>query len=343
MHQHQTRRHFVDKQNGSIPNSAIYCHFDFIHNIDVQYSTNSTNMWGDHESVSFMISYDRFRDENECIMEESTSYFCDDSKHDWSAALTYIEKHIKYRQQHFKTHYDRDISQFICYSDNGEFCCSAFIAKLGEIAQRLNVIINWNFTAAGHSKGKHDGEGHVVKTECRAAVSTDKILYDIEQEPYSVTIKNHMNRYFNNDNGKFAFTRKFFSIPEENISHHKSGDICKTLKGITKYHSFRIESAEKVYYRTLTCHCNCCANAKWDDCRSNQICGDWIRYDWKFVNNNSNTTIRHRKRRRTDNDCNTAKRVKYTYQYQPYNANNSNSPQPNFYMNCSMNSCNVQM
>ena len=100
--------------------------------------------------------------------------------------MIYIEKHIKYRQNYFKTHYDRDISQFICYFDNGEFCCSAFIAKLGEIAERLNITINWNFTAASHSKRKHDGEGHVIKSECRAAVSSDDILCDIEQEPCSV-------------------------------------------------------------------------------------------------------------------------------------------------------------
>ena len=90
MHQHQTRRDFVHEQNGSMPKNAAHCYFDFIHDIDVRYSTNSNNMWGDHENVSFTVSNDRYRDENECITEESSSCFCDDSKHDWSAALTFL-------------------------------------------------------------------------------------------------------------------------------------------------------------------------------------------------------------------------------------------------------------
>ena len=39
-------------------------------------------MWGDRESVSFLVAYERFKNNSHNIIEESTSYFCDDPKHD---------------------------------------------------------------------------------------------------------------------------------------------------------------------------------------------------------------------------------------------------------------------
>ena len=98
---------------------------------------------------------------------------------------------------------------------------------------------------------------------------------------------------------------------------------CKTLKGSTSYHSFRIKNSETVYHRTLTCHCNNCINMKWEDCKCDKICGDWARYDWKYINNtnnNSNTTMRRRKRKRNDNNDNPKpKRQRYSYQYESHN------------------------
>ena len=44
IHQHQTRRDFVLKKFGTLPKDACYCHFDFIHNVAVHYSTVSNGM-----------------------------------------------------------------------------------------------------------------------------------------------------------------------------------------------------------------------------------------------------------------------------------------------------------
>ena len=108
----------------------------------------------------------------------------------------------------------------ICYSDNGKFKCSGFLCKLGEIAEKLGIIIVWNFTAAGHSKGKHGGEGHVIKTECRSAKISDAITFDKRKGPYSVSIANHMKIHFNNQNNKFAFDKTFESVSTQDIKHH---------------------------------------------------------------------------------------------------------------------------
>ena len=234
IHQHQTRRDFVDKRTGRIPPDSIYCHFDFIHNIDVSVH------WGDSEKVAYMVSYDRFRDETECIEEESNHYFCDDKKHDWGAALTYIRKHLTFRKQQFEHDYSRQLKQAICYSDNGEFRCSGFFCKLGEMAEKLNTSIVWNFTAAGHSKGKHDGEGHVIKAEYRSAMISDTIKFDKRKEPYSTSIAKHMTSHFNNDNKQYAFDRTFDSISVHDIKHYKSKEVCKRIGGISNYHSFLI-------------------------------------------------------------------------------------------------------
>ena len=37
IHQHQTRRDFIDKITGRIPTDTLVCHYDFINAIPVQY------------------------------------------------------------------------------------------------------------------------------------------------------------------------------------------------------------------------------------------------------------------------------------------------------------------
>ena len=152
-----------------------------------------------------------------------------------------------------------------------------------------------------------------------------------------------MKQHFNNENGKFAFARKFFSIPEQAISHYNSKDACKTLKKMTKCHCFQIDNPNTVYYRTLTCHCNICSNGKWNDCKCSKICGDWISYDWKHVNNVDSNATMARRRKRSDSDGNEAKRRKYSHQFQPFNTNNCNSLQLNFFVDFSMNVDDVQV
>ena len=114
------------------------------------------------------------------------------------------------------------------------------MAKVGEIADDLDVIIEWNFTAAGHSKGKHDAEGHVIKTEIRSAILSGAIRFNKPAVPYSVTIINHLSSHFHPNNPDHKFNRYFFSIPENTITNIKAGDTCKTLTGISSYHCFLI-------------------------------------------------------------------------------------------------------
>ena len=68
---------------------------------------------------------------------------------------------MKWRIECFECKYNKHVNQSLCYSDESEFLCSGFIAKLGQIAAYLNVTIIWNFTGSCHGKGKHDGEGHI--------------------------------------------------------------------------------------------------------------------------------------------------------------------------------------
>ena len=296
LHQHQTRRDFVDKTTGKIPSDSVYCHFDFINNIPVQYSTMELGAWGDGETVSYMVSYDRFRNELDYITEQSYHYLCDDKKHDWSAAIVYIKQHLLRRCQEFRSKYKRSIRQFICYSDQGEFKCSGFLYKLGCIANELGVTIVWNFTCSGHSKGKHDGEGHVTKTEYRQAVTEDKVQFNIRSEPYSVTLCNYMNVHFDDQGGDHSFDRQYFSIAKDDINHIKSSSVVRTMSGISKYHCFVIKNTKYVWYRKLSCHCTECTDGLYTQCRHSSICGPYSSYTWikpnhavkKTQNNNNN-------------------------------------------------------
>ena len=289
--QHQSRRDFIDFKFGTIKNDSIYCHFDFINNIKALWDDMSNGMWGDRESVSFMVSYDRFRDEKDKIIEESDSYFCDDPKHDWSAAIIFIRKHLIKRINEFKDKYHRNLEHIFAWSDNGEFKCSGFLCKISEIADELNVIIHWNFTKGGHSKGKHDGEGHVVKSEYRSAVLSGLINMNIQREPYSLTLKNYMTMHFNKK-GVSKYTRSFHHVPAEEINHFTSKSVCQTLDGINSYHCFLIFHSKEVLCRVHSCHCDWCVTGSgWQRCLSSSVCGNWIRKRWKKVGVKSSSTV----------------------------------------------------
>ena len=111
-------------------------------------------------------------------------------------------------------------------------------------------------------------------------MAADKILYDIEQEPYSETITNYMRSHFNNGNKQWSFTRNFFHIPADDISHFTAGTVCKTMPGISKYHCFKITNSKSMQYRWLSCH-------------AKAICGDWSKpYEFKLIDTvNINTNM----------------------------------------------------
>lgn len=237
----------------------------------------SNNMWADGEKVAFMIAYDRFRDADSNIIEESNSYFCDDKKHDWSATVEYVKRHIAFRKEYFQEHYGRTLEHFMFWSDNGECCCGAFIAEIAKLAAHFNVVITWNFTVAGHSKGKHDGEGHVVKSECRSAISADLILFHRGKEPYSITLRNYMQSFFGDESKKFKFTRHFTSIPASDITHYAAKSVLKkTLKGIMGIHCFIMANAQRIMYRKHSCCCaRCIDGIGYSACTRSSICGEW--------------------------------------------------------------------
>ena len=169
------------------------------------------------------------------------------------------------------------------YSDNGEFKCTAFLHKVAQIAEELNLTVVWNFTCPGHGKGKHDGVGHVMKTECRSAVIANNIQYNKSVEPYSETIVKHMQQHFNNQNCQFAMDRKFYSVPESEYVHYKAKEVCRTFDGITNYYSFILSDTKKMHYRSLTCHCDSCISCNWSQCIATDICGRYKPKDWKPI------------------------------------------------------------
>ena len=80
IHQHQTRRDFIDKTTGRIPNDTLVCHFDFINAIPIQYASMNSGNWGDQQKCSYFASCDRFKNTDDNIIEESAHYFCDNQK-----------------------------------------------------------------------------------------------------------------------------------------------------------------------------------------------------------------------------------------------------------------------
>ena len=55
IHQHQTRRNFIDPKIGRIPSNVCVSHIDFIHKIPVEYKENGNTMWADGQKVAFTI------------------------------------------------------------------------------------------------------------------------------------------------------------------------------------------------------------------------------------------------------------------------------------------------
>ena len=81
-----------------------------MYNVDIQFSAMSNGMWTDSETDQIRLLRKAF--------------------------LTFAMM-----KNMIKVHHDRNSSQYICFSDNGEFAYTAFIAELGEMAQRLNAVI----------------------------------------------------------------------------------------------------------------------------------------------------------------------------------------------------------
>ena len=124
-----------------------------------------------------------------------------------------IETHLKNRRKLFRDTYGRELKQAFCWSDNGEFRCTGFLKSISKIAHDMNLTIIWNFTAGGHSKGKHDGEGSVIKRAYRAAVSARTLRFNIQKESYSETLRRymqlHFDRIYNQKNSNRRKRRKF--------------------------------------------------------------------------------------------------------------------------------------
>ena len=178
------------------------------------------------------------------------------------------------------------------YSDNGEFKCTAFLYKVAQIAEELNMTVIWNFTCPGHGKGKHDGEGHVVKVECRSAVMSSNISYNKSVEPYSETIVRHMEQHFNNNNHQYAFDRKFYSAPESEYVHYKAKEVCRTFGGISKYYCFVLIDSNTMHYRPVSCHCNNCVLFGWEECLALDICDKFRPYHFKpIINQNTDESV----------------------------------------------------
>ena len=54
---------------------------------------------------------------------------------------------------------------------------------------------------------------YVIKTEYRSAVMSERLKYNPQREPYSMTIAKYMNQKFNNDGNEYKFDRYFYYVP----------------------------------------------------------------------------------------------------------------------------------
>ncbi len=53
----------------------------------------------------------------------------------------YVRRHILFRKKYFKENHGKNLDHFLFWSDNGKYCCAAFITQNAESAQRENVVI----------------------------------------------------------------------------------------------------------------------------------------------------------------------------------------------------------
>ena len=102
-----------------------------------------------------------------------------------------------------------------------------------------------------------------------------------------------MNAHFNNQDQKFAFDRKFFSIPKDQINCVKSSTIVNTLSGVPKYNCFVMKNTNYVWYRSLSCHCNDCNAALYTLCKYSAVCDAYASHTWIKPNRTVPATTNH--------------------------------------------------
>ena len=67
-----------------------------------------------------------------------------------------------------------------------------------------------------------------------------------------------------------------------------ASDTCKTLKGISAYHSFLLSNKRCMFHAKLTCNCSDCLYDRITRCKARKICGKHISYHYKFIQSNVN-------------------------------------------------------
>ena len=110
--------------------------WDYINNPKVKYYHKTNNQWGKPNKFALLIGvdnwHDRIDDETKAVITDTktTSYFCQDSEHDFSSALVIIEKHILSAKQVHKDRTGVALNTIYNRSDRGEFLCTAFLDGL---------------------------------------------------------------------------------------------------------------------------------------------------------------------------------------------------------------------
>eukprot|EP01084_Bolivina_argentea_P054400 99773_1 len=141
-------------------------------------------------------------DDESHFKEDTSCYFIEDTKHDYSTALCIVKKDLIALKQFFDNELQTPLEVACCSSDNGEFKCTAFLLGLAELSYELNIYIWWDFFAAQHGKRKVDSIGSTTKRAERKGVLARELIYNTNK-PHVVTAANFCTKKFNKRKEQF--------------------------------------------------------------------------------------------------------------------------------------------
>ena len=310
--QNKARKHDL----ANLADDEAYWEVDYIHSPKVLYYSKSTAQWGGQKKFAFCMFHEGFNDapsrqmridldddedeekqpdaEDEPLelVQETTSYYCKDTKHDWSTALQMVRRNVQKTKRYFKDILQRPFRRIRAWSDNGEFECTGFIQGLAQIEKDEDIDIVWSMKQSQHGKGSADGYGHHDKSTQNRGVMNHELIYN-EDEDHVVTVSKFMERkdkeFRLESHAKKKRNRrklrlmKYVAVTED-LEHFKSGEIVQTLKGISELNCFVFCNRDgSVMKRYLTCNCAHCKAGRWTECDLRYVYGDSERYEFTMV------------------------------------------------------------
>ena len=246
----------------------LFTRWDYINDPKVKYYHKTNNQWGKPNKFALLIGVDdwhhKYDDRTKAVITDTktTSYFCQDSEHDFSSALVIIEKHIQSSKASHISKTGAVLNTIYNRSDQGEFLCTAFLDGLSVLSEKHDLNMFWEMGPANHNKDICDAEGHTDKSAMDRGVVAGKLLYTADK-PHVVTAAEYCTEYFS------GMKRKREFIPAlDKITHIKSGNYMKErLDGISGIYCFGFfRKAHYVWTKTVSCHCEYCMKGQWNNC-----------------------------------------------------------------------------